>query len=316
MKRLVRAISEEIFDSWDKEKQNQWLEDHPNSKFKNLDEIKDVRNQIKDKSNVRMSDYAENLWQWKRESEQEDQELQQLNDKLKRLEKKPLHKFKPAKPQLPLDKYKIDQEGEPNFSKTLEPFVNFSKKTGIRTAEDLENYANELSKGYGFENYQAKQEYKKLADSLLNKYKGTVVHSSELDPNEKKLIQMLAVYKKEKAYYEENERKKESPEYKKFLEMRDNYERENRKLKPLIQEWYNAKGMEEKAKYNPNMSEEEKRKLTEKRARLGKELHNRRVQVDNLITETDKFEKENQSKFPNKFHVDEPIFGKKTIDLE
>ena len=40
MKRLVKAISEKTFESWDKQRQEQWLKDHPNSKFKDLDEIK------------------------------------------------------------------------------------------------------------------------------------------------------------------------------------------------------------------------------------------------------------------------------------
>lgn len=309
MRKLVRAISEDTFESWDKQRQDQWLKDHPNSKFKNLDEIKNLRKEIKDKTSVRMSDYVDNWGQGNREREAEDQKLSQLDERLKRLEKKPLHKVRLTKPKevSPLTKYKIQKDGEPQFSKTLEPFTNFSKKTGIRTPDDLKEFAEKLSNDYG--NYEAKQEYKKLTNALLNKYKGTVVHSGELNPEEKQLIQMLALYKKEKAYYDENERRKESPEYKNWQEMRDNYERANNRLKPLIREWYNAKGAEESA-----TNEEEKSKLAKRRAQLGRELHSKRLEVDKLIKETNAFEKANEQKFPDPFRIEEPLFGKSTID--
>lgn len=309
MRKLVKAISEETFESWDKKRQSQWIKEHPNSKFKNLDEIKNLREEIKDKTSIRMSDYADNWGQGNREREAEDKELQSLDEKLKRLERKPLHKVKITKPKStsPLNKYKISQEGEPSFSKALEPFTNFSKKTGIRNIDDLKSYAENLSRDYG--NYEARQEYKKLADSLLEKYKGTVVKSGELDPNEKKLIQQLAIYKKEKEFYNENERRKNSPEYKKYLEMKDNWERQNKRLRPLMSEWYTAKGQEDKA-----TSPEEKSRLAIRRAKLGKELHNKRLEVDKLIKETDNFRAENESNMPDIFPVAEPIFGKQTID--
>lgn len=317
MRKLVRAISEETFESWEKEKQNQWIKDHPNSKFKNLDEIKNLREEIKDKTSFRPSDYADNWGQGNREREAEDKRLSELDERLKRLERKPLHKVRFTKPKevSPLNKYKLPQSEEPHFSESLEPFNNFSKRTGIRNIDDLKQFAENLSKDYG--NYEARQSYKKLADSLLNKYKGTVVHSGDLDPSEKKMIHMLALYKKEKEFYEENERRKQSPEYKKFLEMRDNYERENNRLKPLMREWYNAKGEEVRIRDNPNISQEEKDKVSRRRAQLGKELHNRRLNVDKLIQETNEYEKQNRdSKFPDMFPVSEPIFGKQSIEFE
>jgi len=318
MKYFTKAISEETFESWDKQRQDQWLKDHPNSKFKNLDEIKKVRKEIEDKTSFRMSDYAENGSQWLREKDAEDRELNYLNEKLKRLEKKPLHKFRLVKPKevSPLSKYKLQRDGEPQFSKTLEPFINFSKKTGIRNIDDLKEFAENISRGYDYENIQARKDYSKLADTLLNKYKGTVVHSKDLDSNEKQMIQMLAIYKREKAFYEENEKRKESSEYKKFLEMQDNWNRENNKLKPLIQQWMLAKNAEEKANNNPNISIEEKERFRKARAKLGKELHDRRLLVDKLIKETDDFQNANKSKFPDPFPIHEPIFGKQTIDSE
>lgn len=312
MKRLVKAISEKTFESWDKQRQEQWLKDHPNSKFKDLDEIKNLRKEIKDSESFRMSDYSDNWGQGNREREEENRYIGDLNERLKRLERKPLHKYKPSKPKPPLTQYKLEREGEPHFSETLQPFVKFSNKTGIRNIDDLKEFANNLSKGYGYENAQAKKDYKKLADGLLNKYKGTVVHSKDLDSNEKKLIQMLAIYKKEKAFYEDNEKRKENPEYKNWQEMRDNWERANNRLKPLMREWYNAKGAEERA-----TSEEEKSRLAKKRAQLGRELHNKRLEVDELIKRADDYEKQyRESKFPDMFPVAEPIFGKPSIEPE
>lgn len=312
MKKLVKAISEKVFESWDKKRQEQWLKDHPNSKFKDLDEIKNLREEIKDKEAFRRSDYADNWSQGNREREAEDKELNALDEKLKRLEKKPLHKikYKEPKPVSPLTEYKLPQEGEPHFSKTLEPFTNFSKKTGIRNINDLKSYADNLSRSYGYEGYQAKQDYKKLADSLLNKYKGTTVSPKDLDPNEKKLIQMLAIYKKEKDFYEENERRKENPEYKKYLELDEAAEKANKRLRPLMSQWYEMKGLEEKAEG------EEKAKISRKRAQLGKELHNQRLIVDKLYKEANAYKQANESKFPDMLPVQEPIFGKPTIEPE
>lgn len=312
MKKLVKAISEKVFESWDKKRQEQWLKDHPNSKFKDLDEIKNLREEIKDKEAFRRSDYADNWGQGNREREAEDKELNALDEKLKRLEKKPLHKikYKEPKPVSPLTKYKLPQEGEPHFSKTLEPFTNFSKKTGIRNIDDLKSYADNLSRSYRYEGYQAKQDYKKLTDSLLNKYKGKTVSPKDLNADEKKLIQMLAIYKKEKAFYEENEKRKENPEYKKYLELDEAAEKANKKLKPLINEWYGMKGLEEKAEG------EEKAKISRKRAQLGKELHNQRLAVDNLYKEANAYKQANESKFPDMFPIQEPIFGKPTIEPE
>ena len=315
MKRLVKAISEKTFESWDKQRQDQWLKDHPNSKFKDLDEIKNLRKEIDEKESFRPSDYADNWGQGNRERESEDRELDQLNEKLKRLERKPLHKvrLKKSKPVSPFDKYKLPQDKEPQFSEQLEPFVNFSKKTGIRNIDDLKKVANDLSGSIrNYESYQAKQEYKKLADSLLNKYKGKTIKTSTLDPEEKKLVQMLAIYKREKEFYADNEKRKENPEYKQWQEMRDKWERANENLKPLMRSWYNAKGAEER-ETNP----ERKQELTRKRAQLGKELHNERLKVDNLIKQADDFEKKyRKDKFPDLFPIEEPIFGKQTIESE
>lgn len=312
MKKLVIAITEEIFESWDKVKQDQWLKDHPNSKFKNLEDIKNLRNIIEEKQSVRMSDYADDWGQGNREREAEDKELKDLDEKLKRLERKPLHKvrIKKVKPVQPLTEYKLPQEGEPHFSKDLEPFTNFSKKTGIRNIEDLKRVADSLSEGYNYKNLQARQTYKNLADNLLNKYKGITVKVKNLEPSEKKLIQMLAIYKKEKLYYEENERKRKTPEYKKYQELVETAEKANRELKPLLREWYGLLGLEERT------PQEKRQEISRKRAQLGKELHRQRLAVDKLYQKASAYKKANNSKFPEFFPIQEPIFGKPTIEPE
>ena len=259
-----------------------------------------------------MSDYADNWGQGNREREAEDRELRDLDEKLKRLERKPLHKvrIKKDKPVPPLTDYKLPQEGEPHFSKTLEPFTNFSKKTGIRNIDDLKRVADNLSGGYNYKILQARQAYKDLADSLLNKYKGITVKTKDLDSSEKKLIQMLAIYKKEKSYYEENERKRQNPEYKKYLELEEIAEKANKGLKPLIREWYRLLGLEE------NTEQEKRYEISRKRAQLGKELHRQRLAVDKLYQKASAYKKANDSKFPEFFPVQEPIFGKPTIEPE
>ena len=309
MKKLVKAITEEIFESWDKQTQDKWLKDHPTSKFKNLDKIKQLRQSIKTKQTFKPSDYADSWKQGNIERQEEEKDISQIQEQLKRLERKPLRRLI-HKPLSPLKKYKLPQKDKPSFSKELQPFNNFSKETGIRNIDDLKTYADKIF-NKRFQDVRAKNEYNKLADNLLEKYKGIIIHSKDLDPNEKKMIQMLAIYKKEKEFYNENEKKKESSIYKKWLQLKEQSENENRKLKPLMQQWYNIKGQEEKTEG------EEKLKLHNRRVQLGKELHNKRVAVDNLIKQANTFEQQNREKFfPDAYPIQEPIFGKPNIEPE